>query len=195
MALRGRKPKPDALKKIQGNPGRRKVAQAPAASDQKDLGAFSPPASLNAVERRIWEEMLGTLRHLNFVRESDLRAFARMVKFHALFDAIAPLVTVDNLVETTVSDKVTMQRVSKHFFVMERTNKILEGFDERFGTNPAARQALLSRLASSAPQLFDQAKQQAKTEDESSKKADAPAAPPPPAPAMPASPVGFGRPH
>lgn len=194
MALRGRKPKPDALKKIQGNPGRRKVAQAPAASDAKDLGAFAPPASLNAAERKIWEEMLGTLKHLNFVRESDLRAFTRMVKFHALFDAVSPMVTVDNLVETTVSDKVTMQRVSKHFFVMERTNKILEGFDERFGTNPAARQALLSRLASSAPQLFDQARK-SKDEEKPAAKEAAPASPPPAPAAMPASPVGCGRPH
>lgn len=196
MAPRGRKPKPDALKKIQGNPGKRRVAKAKDATADaaSALGALAAPASLTEAERKIWDEMLGTLRQLKFVRESDLRSFARFIKFQALFDAVAPMVTAENLVEVTTSDKVTMERLNKRFLAMVHIDKRLEAYDERFGTNPAARQALLSRLASSAPQLNLGDQPQTKPAEAAGSTAPAPETPAPPAPAsLPASPVGFGR--
>ncbi len=183
MAPRGPKPKPEALKKLQGNPGKRRVVKT-ADDAAKDPRGLVAPKSLSAAEKKIWNEMTGALRQLNFVRESDLRALTRFVKFQALFDAVAPMVTAKNLVEVTVSEKVTMQRVSKHFLAMVHIDKRLEAYDERFGTNPAARQSLMSRLASNAPQLplADQTKP-AETTSEA----------PPPATELPASPIGFGR--
>jgi phage terminase small subunit len=191
MAPRGRKPKPDALKKLQGNPGKRKIAKA--SQDQAEatspLGALAPPASLTDAERKIWESQIGALEQLKFVRVSDLRAFTRFVKMQALFDAVAPMVTAENLVEITVSDKVTMERLNKRFLAMLHLDKRLLDYDQQFGTTPAVRQAMMSRLAARAPQL--------PLGDQPSKPADSaptPSAPePPPPPARPASPVGFGR--
>lgn len=192
---RGRTPKPDALKKLQGNPGKRKVAKAAAeqaADATSPLGALAPPVSLTEAERKIWETQIGALEQLKFVRVSDLRAFTRFVKMQALFDAVAPMVTAENLVEVTVSDKVTMERLNKRFLAMLHLDKRLLDYDQQFGTTPAARQAMMSRLAIRAPQLplGDQPPKHANQAPDSA--APEPAQPSPP-PARPASPVGFGR--
>lgn len=197
MALRGRKSKPDALKKLQGNPGKRKLAKQSAAEQAADvaspLGALAPPSTLSEAERKIWEAQIGALEQLKFVRPSDLRAFTRLVRMQALFDAVAPMVTAENLVEVTVSDKVTMERLNKRFLAMLHLDKRLLDYDQQFGTTPAARQALLSRLAARAPQL-PLGDQPAKPAEPAHAATSAPEAPPPAPPAArPASPVGFGR--
>ena len=195
MAPRGRKPKPDALKKLQGNPGKRKIAKA--AQAQADatspLGALAPPVTLTEAEREIWKTQVATLEHFKFVKPADLKALTRYVKFQALFEAVMPQVTAENLVELTVSDKVTMERVSKKLLVLIHLDKQLEKYDGNFGMNPAARQAMMSRLAA-APGLFDPQKPASPADAGAAKAAPVPASEPaPPPPARPASPVGFGR--
>ena len=183
MPRRGRLPKPDSLKRAQRNPGKRRLSKT---EDAAPAGTLSPPSYLTVAERKIWNSQVAVLENLKFIRASDIRSFSRFVKLQALFEAVAPAVTAKNLVEVTVSDKVTMERLNKRFLALLHLDKRLLAYDAEFGTTPAGRQSLLARLASRAPQLPLEPAAAAEP-----KSASETAITPPPAPKE--SPIGFGR--
>lgn len=183
MPRRGRTPKPAELKKVQGNPGKRKAVKVEASTLQ--AGAIAAPKYLSKAERVIWDSQIALLDHLKFVRPSDVRALGRYVKFQAMFEAAAPMVTPSKLIERTVSDKVEMDRLSKYFLALLHLDKRLLAYDAEFGQTPAARQSIMARLAARAPQLpLDQPKPADQKVDAGGVAAPTPAKP---------SPVGFGR--
>src|SRR5262245_24134358 len=69
--MRGRHPKPDALKEAQGNPGRRRrAAQTPTPTAAQPVSASLPFARLSE-NARLAYQLIGTdLRTLNFVRST-----------------------------------------------------------------------------------------------------------------------------
>lgn len=70
--MRGRKPKPTALKLLQGNPGRRKVnADEPAPSTEIPL---DPPESLEGVARDEWLRVAPVLHRNGLLTECDTDA-------------------------------------------------------------------------------------------------------------------------
>jgi P27 family predicted phage terminase small subunit len=147
---RGRKPKPEVLKKRQGNPGKRAIVKEALAPSPSGPAIDEPPIKLEPDARRIWDAQMPLLRARNYVQATDLRTFARYCKFLALFEGVAPLVTVKNIVKQTKSEFVTMDRLNKHFLAMLHLDKRLETMEANFGLNPAARQSLLMRRAAGA---------------------------------------------
>lgn len=181
----GRRPKPLSLKQAQGFPGKKrkiKSSSVPEFPDAGVLDSMASPAKLDAGSRRVWEHLVPMLRERKFIQATDLRTLARYCKFLSLFEAIAPSVTAKNIVVTTVSDAVTMDRLNKNFLALLHLDSRLEKMEDRFGLSPQARQTILSHAAAQAPRL--------PFEDQTGVNATAPAAAiPPPAP----SPVGLGR--
>lgn len=194
MPRRGRLPKPDALKKAQGNPGRRRLTK-PEALAPAPTGPLAPPVYLTPAERKVWESQIGVLESLKFIRPSDLKAFGRFVKFQALFESVAGTVTADNLVEVTVSDKVTMERLNKRFLALLHIDKRLLAYDAEFGTTPSGRQSLLARLASRPAQLQLDPQSAPATSSDETIEVPAPSAATLVAAARAPSPVGLGRVH
>lgn len=180
---RGRRPKPQALKDAQGFPGKkRKVKGTPSdGSEGGHLDSMESPAKLDAGSRRVWQHLVPMLRERKFIQATDLRTLARYCKFLSLFEAIAPSVSAKNVVVTTVSDAVTMDRLNKNFLALLHLDSRLEKMEDRFGLSPQSRQTILSHAAAQAPRL--------PFEDQIGGKTRAPAAEPPKSP----SPIGIGR--
>jgi P27 family predicted phage terminase small subunit len=151
---RGRRSKPLALKDAQGFPGKkRKVKGSSGASDAGHLDSMESPAKLDAGSKRVWQHLVPMLRERKFIQATDLRTLARYCKFLSLFEAIAPSVNAKNIVVTTVSDAVTMDRLNKNFLALLHLDSRLEKMEDRFGLSPQARQTILAHAAAQAPRL------------------------------------------
>lgn len=152
----GRRPKPLSLKTAQGFPGKkRKIKGAPSSdpSDVHHLDSMESPAKLDAGSRRVWQHLVPMLRERKFIQATDLRTLARYCKFLSLFESIAPSVNAKNIVVTTVSDAVTMDRLNKNFLALLHLDSRLEKMEDRFGLSPQARQTILAHAAAQAPRL------------------------------------------
>lgn len=181
----GRRPKPLALKEAQGFPGKKpKIKKAAALESATALDSMASPTKLDPASRRVWQHLVPMLRERKFIQTTDLRTLARYCKFLSLFEAIAPSVTATNVVVTTVSDAVTMDRLNKNFLALLHLDNRLEKLEDRFGLSPSARQTLLSHAASQAPRL--------PFEDQRPAEQSAAAVDPPPEQRVP-SPIGMGR--
>lgn len=185
---RGRRPKPGALKELQGNPGKKRKVKTSALTDQH-LGPdyIAPPLHLKPAERKVWNQLLPLLRDRKFVQATDLLTFTRYCKFFSLFSDIAPKVTAKNMVKVTKSDFVTMERLNKWFLALLQLDKRLCEHEANFGLNPVARQSFLARQAAQAPRLPFEEPTSAPTKAPAADHASTPIAEKPP------SPVGIGR--
>lgn len=81
--MRGRKPKPTAVKELQGNPGRRKL---PAGEVRID-GRTTPPRWLDKLAKQEWRRLAPRLERLGLLTPADralfasyCRAYSRLVK-------------------------------------------------------------------------------------------------------------------
>lgn len=183
---RGRKPKPGALKELQGNPGKKRKAKVAAAAEPVlSADAIAPPLDLKPAERRVWDQLVPLLRERKFVQATDLLTFTRYCKFFSLFADISPKVNAKNMVKVTKSDFVTMERLNKWFLALLQLDKRLCEHEANFGLNPVARQTFLARQAAAPARLpFDEPAQPDKSSGQM---------PAPPAPQPAPSPIGIGR--
>lgn len=183
MARLGRRPKPDALKIAQGNPGKREIVttKTDAADNaaQKPASIPIPPELTDKGALDVWARMTWRLAGLNFIQATDADAFARYCRYLSLWYKLAAQIDVDNLVVKTKSDSVEMDRLDRKFQAMLLLDKRLEALEDRFGLNPQARHQLLrDKVGSRQPggQLPGMDQQPAKN--------DKPPAPAPPAAAQ-----------
>ncbi len=66
--MRGRKPKPTAIKKLNGNPGRRPLNEA---EPQLALGGFSCPKYLDELAKKEWHRVVKDLRESGVLAKVD----------------------------------------------------------------------------------------------------------------------------
>src|SRR3990172_5572457 len=149
---RGRRAKSASLRRAQGNPGRRPLPVAAAPPQNPELppvGAdsisqFQPPSELtDRAAIRLWQRTAPKLAGINFIKSTDVDAFARYCKMLSLWYGIAAKVEPKSIVVRTFSEDVEMDRLGKHFQAMLLLDKRLEALEDRFGLNPAARLELL----------------------------------------------------
>ena len=69
--MKGRKPKPTALKRLNGNPGRRPLINS---EPQVTLGGFSCPRHLNDEARREWHRVVHDLKDAGVLARVDRAA-------------------------------------------------------------------------------------------------------------------------
>ncbi len=86
---RGRKPKPTALKLLQGNPGKRPInfqdPAFPAAGQGGDMA--KPPKDLPQRGKELWNRFYPLLAKFGVLLETDLPAFEALCRSWALFKA------------------------------------------------------------------------------------------------------------
>ena len=80
MAARGRKPKPTALKELEGNPGKRSLNPSEPKPPQK---APSCPAWLEKEAKREWRRLSKGMEQLGILTELDRAAFAGYCQAYA----------------------------------------------------------------------------------------------------------------
>lgn len=150
--MAGRRPKPAAVKKASGNPGKRRIVDTPPDAAQLEHVApsqFPAPDWLKSKRARtIFGELAPTLRGLNFIKATDRNAFSRYCEYLSLWLDLASKVTAATIVQRTTSEHVEMDRLDKRFQAMLLLEKRLQDLEDRFGLNPTARQTLLQKTAS-----------------------------------------------
>lgn len=153
---RGRKPKPDALKRAQGNPGKRALPELPVEAAQQPLAPparSSAPARLSEEGRRIWDALAPELERMKFLRSSDQGAFERYCDTLASYWRVTLELREVGETYETESAHGRMLRVHPKFAVQDRLARRLDQLEDRFGLTPAARQQILQRLAAQPTHL------------------------------------------
>ncbi len=80
MATRGRKPKPTAIKILEGNPGKRQLNEH---EPQPMKKAPSCPKWLEPEAKREWRRLAKTLEAMGVLTEADMAAFAGYCQAYA----------------------------------------------------------------------------------------------------------------
>ena len=149
----GRKAKPAALKEAQGNPGKRPIAAEPPADDAQEAPRLGAPPQLSKDARKVWDRVAPELSRLKFLRDTDREPFARYCEWLVKWWQIERKLRRQQLVITTKSAHVEMDRLNKFLQAQLLIEKRLESLEDRYGLTPRARYQIMAQLANRPPEL------------------------------------------
>ena len=138
MAQRGRKPKPTAIKELEGNPGKRKLNKTEPKPGKK---APKCPTWLDSEAKKEWRRTVKQLEQLGILTEVDMAAFAGYCQAYARWKEAEEFITKHGTIVKTPSgywQQVPQVSIAQTYL------KIMNKFCEQFGMTPSAR----SRIAS-----------------------------------------------
>jgi P27 family predicted phage terminase small subunit len=135
MGKPGPKPKPTALKQLEGNPGKRALP----ANEPKPEGLAEipkPPTFLLPLAKKHWKKMAEELRGCGLLTSIDLDAFAIMCNSYATWvDAQQQLKKTGMLVKSPNGYPV----ISPYVSIAEKAlNRVLQ-YQKEFGLTPSSR--------------------------------------------------------
>lgn len=140
MAQRGRKPKPTALKVLEGNPGKRPLNEHEPKPEKK---APKCPAWLEPEAKKEWKRMTKTLEAIGVLTQVDATAFAGYCQAYARWKEAEEFLSKHGTIFKTPSGYI--QQVPQ-VSIAQTYLKIMKDFCSEFGLTPAAR----SRISVSA---------------------------------------------
>ena len=145
MAQRGRKPKPTALKMLEGNPGGRPINEAEPKPQKK---APRCPTWLEDEAKREWKRMAKVLEQLGLLTEMDMAAFAGYCQAYARWKEAEEFLTQHgSMVRTPNGYLQQVPQVS----IAQTNMKIMLKFCEQFGLTPSARSRIVGGEGASDP--------------------------------------------
>ena len=133
VAQRGRKPKPTAVKVLEGNPGKRSLNTGEPKPEKK---APRCPAWLEDEAKKEWRRMAKQLEHLGILTEIDMAAFAGYCQAYARWKEAEEFSTQHGTIVKTPSgywQQVPQVSIAQTYL------KIMNKFCEQFGLTPSAR--------------------------------------------------------
>lgn len=140
MATRGRKPKPTAVKKLEGNPSGRPLNE----NEPKPSGFAECPDWLEPDAKEEWNRLGGELKKLGLLTSADMAAFAGYCQAYARWKEAEQYLTTHGSVMTTASGyKQQVPQVS----IAQTNLKLVLKFCEQFGLTPSARSRIISNTA------------------------------------------------
>lgn len=133
MATRGRKPKPTALKVLEGNPGKR-----PLNIDEPKPKKKAPkcPSWLEPEAKKEWRRMSKTLEQIGVLTQVDGAAFAGYCQAYARWKEAEEFLTKHGTIFKTPSGYI--QQVPQ-VSIAQTYLKIMKDFCSEFGLTPSAR--------------------------------------------------------
>jgi P27 family predicted phage terminase small subunit len=137
MAQRGRKPKPTAIKVLEGNPGKRPLNKNEPKPEKK---APKCPTWLEAEAKKEWRRMSKTLEAIGVLTQVDASAFAGYCQAYARWKEAEEFLSKHGTIFKTPSGYI--QQVPQ-VSIAQTYLKIMKDFCSEFGLTPAAR----SRIA------------------------------------------------
>jgi P27 family predicted phage terminase small subunit len=138
---RGRKPKPTAQKRAQGNPGKRRLNDA---EPQPRAGAWTVPAHLPPVARAKFCELAEMLGRTNVMTEADSDALAIYAECWVRYVALAKTVeTQGPIIEAINSAGLPVNKLNPALTALHGEVERLRAIGSDFGLSPVAR----SRIA------------------------------------------------
>lgn len=137
MAVPGRKPKPTALKELEGNPGKRALN-----IHEPKPGKKVPkcPAWLDPGAKKEWRRMAKQLELLGILTEIDMAAFAGYCQAYARWKEAEEFITKHGTIVKTPSgywQQVPQVSIAQTYL------KIMNRFCEQFGLTPSARSRIV----------------------------------------------------
>ena len=141
---RGPLPEPDAVKRAKGNPGKRKLAPLLPPSTP---GELRPSGKLRQSALHVWRQIAPELQRQNLLRATDSEAFSRYCETVVVYWETTERLRKEGTTYESVSPHGTYQRIHPLFVVQERLAARLTTMEDRFGLLPAARQAIMVRMA------------------------------------------------
>lgn len=134
MATKGRKPKPDALKELSGNPGHRPLnANAPKPTTRR---VDRMPRGMSEGARRLWRQLSGDLVEIGLLTDADLPAFVLMAEHYGL--ARRALVEIAEAGLTT-TDEAGLVRKHPLLQVWRDNSTAFRAYATEFGLTPSSR--------------------------------------------------------
>lgn len=138
MAQSGRKPKPTAVKVLEGNPGKRSLnTQEP----QPRKKAPRCPVCLEEEAKKEWKRMAKQMEQLGILTEVDMAAFAGYCQAYARWKEAEEFITQHGSIVKTPSgywQQVPQVSIAQTYL------KIMNKFCEQFGLTPAARSRIVA---------------------------------------------------
>ena len=142
MAQRGRKPRPTAIKELEGNPGRRPLNKNEPKPDKK---APRCPSWLEEEAKKEWKRMGKILEQMGLLTEMDMAAFAGYCQAYARWKEAEEFVTQHGTIIRTPNGY--LQQVPQ-VSIAQTNLKIMLKFCEQFGLTPSARSRIAADVES-----------------------------------------------
>ena len=134
----GRKPKPSAIKILEGNPGKRPLNQ----NEPKPQKKAPPcPKWLEPEAKKEWKRLARTLEAMGVLTEADMAAFAGYCQAYARWKEAEERITDRGLIIRTPSGYP--QQVP-YISIAQQYLKLMQQFAEQFGLTPAARSRIIA---------------------------------------------------
>lgn len=138
MAQRGRKPKPTAIKELEGNPGKR---QLNVNEPKPDKNAPNCPDWLDDIAKAEWERVAKQLEDLGILTKVDMAAFAGYCVAYARWKEAEEFITKHGTIVKTPSgywQQVPQVSIAQTYL------KVMLKFCEQFGLTPSARSRIVA---------------------------------------------------
>ncbi|SHJ77713.1 phage terminase small subunit P27 family [Paramaledivibacter caminithermalis] len=133
MATRGRKPKPTALKVLEGNPGKRPLNNNEPKPEKK---APRCPSWLEPEAKKEWKRMAKILETIGVLTQIDAAAFAGYCQAYARWKEAEEFLSKHGTIFKTPSGYI--QQVPQ-VSIAQTYLKIMKDFCSEFGLTPSAR--------------------------------------------------------
>ena len=138
MATRGRKPKPTALKILEGNPGKRPLNENEPIPPK---GNIKCPSWLEPEAKKEWKRLAPSLEAMGVLTQVDLTAFAGYCQAYARWREAEEFLTQHGSIFKTPSGYV--QQVPQ-VSIAQQNLKIMQSFCSEFGLTPATRARIIA---------------------------------------------------
>ncbi len=138
MATRGRKPKPTALKLLEGNPGKRPLNEH---EPKPPKGTIRCPTWLEAEAKKEWRRLAPSLEAMGVLTTADITAFAGYCQAYARWKEAEEFISQHGSIFQTPSGYV--QQVPQ-LSIAQQNLKIMQSFCSEFGLTPATRSRIIA---------------------------------------------------
>ena len=138
MATRGRKPKPTALKVLEGNPGKRPLNEHEPVPPKVQLKC---PDWLLPEAKKEWKRLAPALEAMGVLTMADLMAFAGYCQAYARWREAEEFISQHGSIFKTPSGYV--QQVPQ-VSIAQQNLKIMQSFCSDFGLTPATRSRIIA---------------------------------------------------
>lgn len=133
MATRGRKPKPTALKVLEGNPGRKPLNDKEPKPEKR---APKCPSWLEPEAKKEWKRMAKVLETMGILTQIDMTAFAGYCQAYARWKEAEEFLSKHGTIFKTPSGYI--QQVPQ-VSIAQTYLKVMKDFCSEFGLTPASR--------------------------------------------------------
>ena len=136
--MAGRKPKPTAVKKLEGNPGKRKL-------NKKELvpakGMPECPDWLHPEAKAEWERLCEKLSDMGVLTEIDMAAFAAYCQSFARWKEAQEHINSEG---ATYETENGMQRPNPYVAICNTEQRLMMSAASEFGLTPSARSRIMA---------------------------------------------------